>query len=122
MQKIIFLLLISINVFTFKAIGQSRIEMIIEGKSFKNTDTGLSIKYGYISSLNTYGITFTNKNGAKFYFMNCDKNVSSDELSMTLRSCMNPNDGSGVGTIYVFPKRVIIQTSDGRMMGVMGMY
>jgi len=41
---------------------------------------------------------------------------------MTLRSCMNPNDGSGVGTIYVFPKRVIIQTSDGRMMGVMGMY
>jgi len=116
MQKIIFLLLISINVFTFKAIGQSRIEMIIEGKSFKNTDTGLSIKYGYISSLNTYGITFTNKNGAKFYFMNCDKNVSSDELSMTLRSCMNPNDGSGVGTIYVFPKRVIIQTSDGRMI------
>jgi hypothetical protein len=115
-QKIIFLLLTSITVFTFEAVGQSRIEMMIEGKSFKNTDTGLSIKYGYISSLNTYGITITNKNGAKFYFMNCDKNVSSDELSMTLRSCMNPYDGSGVGTIYIFPKKVIVQASDGRMV------
>jgi len=96
--------------------GQTKIEMMIEGRKFKNTETGLVIQYGYISPLNTYGITFTNKNGVKFYFMNCDKNVSSDELSMILRSCMNPDDGSGVGTIYVFQKRFIIQASDGRMV------
>lgn len=116
MKKVIFLLITSIAISAFQAVGQSRIEMMIEGKSFKNSNTGLSIKYGYISALNTYGITFTNKNGAKFYFMNCDKNVSSDELSMTLRSCMNPYDGSGVGTIYIFPKKVVVQASDGRMV------
>lgn len=101
---------------SFSSFGQSRIEMMIEGKKFKNAQTGLVIQYGYISPLNTYGITFTNKNGVKFYFMNCDRNVSSDELSMILRSCMNPDDGSGVGTIYVYPKRIIIQASDGRMV------
>jgi hypothetical protein len=29
---------------------------------------------------------------------------------------MNPYDGSGVGTIYIFPKKVIVQASDGRMV------
>lgn len=116
MQKFILALICSLTISSFNAASQSRIEMMIEGKSFKNSTTGLSIKYGYISPLNTYGITFINKNGVKFYFMNCDKNVSSDELSMTLRSCMNPNDGSGVGTIYIFPRKVIVQASDGRMV------
>ncbi|MFM7645550.1 MAG: hypothetical protein ACKO41_02440 [Sphingomonadales bacterium] len=116
MRNYSLILLFLLIAMSFNGFGQSRIEMMIEGKKFKNEQTGLVIQYGYISPLNTYGVTFTNKNGVKFYFMNCDRNVSSDELSMILRSCMNPNDGSGVGTFYVYPKRIIIQASDGRMV------
>lgn len=107
------LLLLSTSYISF---SQTRIEMLIEGRKFKNSETGLIIQYGYISPLNTYGITFSNKNGVKFYFINCDKNVASDELSMILRSCMNTDDGSGIGTIYAYPKRIIVQASDGRMV------
>ncbi len=42
----------------------------MDGKTFYNSDNGLEIEYGYISSYNTYGIKVKNKNGAKFYFIN----------------------------------------------------
>ena len=42
----------------------------IEGKYFRNLQTGLRIKYGYISLGNTYGLTFTSSYGNEFYFIN----------------------------------------------------
>lgn len=75
----------------------------------------MTIQYGYISSLNTYGITFINKYGNKFYFMNCTKQVSSDESYIILTSCINPDDGSGVGTIYAGRSKIIVKASDGQM-------
>ena len=42
----------------------------MDGKTFFNSDNGLEIEYGYISSYNTYGIKVLNKNGARFYFIN----------------------------------------------------
>jgi hypothetical protein len=109
------LLLITLLTISYTSFGQSKIEMQVEGRKYKNAETGLVIVYGYISTLNTYGITITNKNGVKFHFMNCDKRVASDEMSMILRSCFNPNDGSGVGTIYVYPKKIVTQATDIRM-------
>ena len=44
----------------------------MEGKRFYNSDQGLEIQYGYISSYNTYGIKVKNRNGAQFYFINVD--------------------------------------------------
>lgn len=110
-------LFLLILLLTISHIGfsQTKIEMQVEGKKYKNTKTGLIAQYGYISSLNTYGVTITNKNGVKFYFINCDKYIASDELSMTLKSCFNPDDGSGVGVVYVYPRRIVIQSSDVRL-------
>ena len=96
--------------------GQTAIESFVEGRKYKNEDTGLQIQYGYISPYNTYGITFTNSYYNKFYFINCTKDVSSDQQSMILTSCFNPNDGSGVGTVYVYPRRIVVQASDGRLV------
>ena len=44
----------------------------MDGKSFYNSDNGLTIEYGYISSYNTYGIKVKNKDGGKFYFINVE--------------------------------------------------
>jgi hypothetical protein len=44
----------------------------MDGKKFYNSDNGLEIEYGYISSYNTYGIKVKNKNGAKFYYINVE--------------------------------------------------
>jgi hypothetical protein len=44
----------------------------MDGKSFYNSDNGLTIEYGYISSYNTYGIKVTNNAGDKFYFINVE--------------------------------------------------
>jgi hypothetical protein len=44
----------------------------MEDKRFYNSDQGLEIQYGYISSYNTYGIKVKNRNGAQFYFINVD--------------------------------------------------
>ena len=42
----------------------------MDGKVFYNSNSGLNVEYGYISSYNTYGIKVTNKNDAIFYFIN----------------------------------------------------
>lgn len=113
MKKLLFVLICL--VYSFSSFGQSRIEDYLEGKKFKNSSTGLVIQYGYISSLNTYGITFTNSYGNKFYYMNCSKQVSSDETYMILTNCLNPDSGSGVGTIYAYRTKIIVRASDGQM-------
>lgn len=87
----------------------------IEGKYFRNQETGLRLKYGYISSLNTYGLTFRNSYGNEFYFMNCSDRLSSDEQYMELTNCMSPEDGSGVGRVGVYKDRIIISASDGSL-------
>ena len=43
----------------------------LDGKTFAD-GSGMTISYGYISSINTYGITITNKQGNKFIYFNCD--------------------------------------------------
>ena len=109
------LLFVICFVYSFSSFGQSRIEDYLEGKKFKSSSTGLVIQYGYISSLNTYGITFTNSYGNKFNYMNCSKQVSSDESYMILTNCMNPESGSGVGTVYAYRTKIIVRASDGQM-------
>jgi hypothetical protein len=42
----------------------------MDGKVFYDSNSGLNVEYGYISSYNTYGIKVTNKNDAVFYFIN----------------------------------------------------
>ena len=106
----LFLIICTSNLFS-----QTKIEDYLEGRKFKNAATGLVLQYGYISSLNTNGITYTNGYGDKFYFMNCSKRVSSDETYMVLTECMNPQNGSGLGTIYAYRTKVIVKASDGQL-------
>jgi hypothetical protein len=51
---------------------ETDVMMFMEDKRFYNSDQGLEIQYGYISSYNTYGIKVKNRNGAQFYFINVD--------------------------------------------------
>ena len=44
----------------------------MEGKTFYNSENGLEIEYGYISSYNTYGIKIKNKHEERFYFINVE--------------------------------------------------
>lgn len=50
--------------------NEGQVVSFMEGKEFKNSGNGLVIEYGYISSLNTYGIKVKNKRGDKFHFIN----------------------------------------------------
>ena len=49
---------------------ESNVISYMDGKSFYNSNNGLTIEYVYISSYNTYGIKVKNKEGGKFYFIN----------------------------------------------------
>ena len=51
---------------------ENNVVSYMEGKTFYNSDNGMEIEYGYISSYNTYGIKVRNKNGVKFYFINVE--------------------------------------------------
>lgn len=51
---------------------ESNVVSYMDGKSFYNSDNGLTIEYGYISSYNTYGIIVKNRDGGKFYFINVE--------------------------------------------------
>lgn len=109
------ILFLNLIICTLNLFSQTKIEDYLEGRKFKNAATGLVLQYGYISSLNTNGITYTNGYGDKFYFMNCSKRVSSDETYMVLTECMNPQNGSGLGTIYAYRTKVIVKASDGQL-------
>jgi len=91
------------------------IEEFAEGKYYKNSQTGLKVKYGYISSLNTYGLTFKNSYGNEFFFINCTQKFSSDKQYMQLTNCMSPDDGSGVGQVGVYKDKIIISTNEGSL-------
>ncbi len=52
--------------------NESDVVTFMDGKTFYNSDNGLEIEYGYISSYNTYGIKVKNKDGGKFYFINVE--------------------------------------------------
>ena len=66
----------------------------MDGKTFFNSDTGLEIEYGYISSYNTYGIKVLNKNGSRFYFINV--NITCYGSSADLFG-MSAEDGGNFG-------------------------
>jgi len=114
MKKIVLSIAILFTVLT--AFSQSKIENYLEGKKYQNSQTGLIIQFGYISALNTNGFTFTNSNDAKFYFMNCSVEVSSDETFAVFTDCMNPDNGGGVGKIYAYKTKIIIVAADGKLV------
>ena len=66
----------------------------MDGKTFFNSDNGLEIEYGYISSYNSYGIKVLNKNGARFYFINV--NITCYGSSADLFG-MSAEDGGNFG-------------------------
>jgi hypothetical protein len=76
----------------------------MDGKSFYNSENGLTIKYGYISSYNTYGIIVTNKNAATFYFINVD--ISAYDTFADLYG-MSAEDGSNFG-FRLFKGRLVV--------------
>ena len=57
--SIVFMLYFSLITSTYA----QGIREYVEGKFYKNQQTGRSIKFGYISSLNTSGITFKDSDG-----------------------------------------------------------
>jgi hypothetical protein len=100
-MKKIFLLAFGIIAF-INLFSQTSIENYVEGRKYKDRKTGLIIQYGYISSLNTYGLTFTNTYGRKYYHINCSKRISSDKSFMVLEGCLNLDDGLSMGKFYVY--------------------
>jgi hypothetical protein len=92
------------------------IDEYAEGKYYKNNQTGLRVKYGYISSLNTYGLTFKNSFGNEFFFINCSQRFSGDKQYMQLTNCMSPDDGSGIGQVGVYKDKIIISTNEGSLI------
>lgn len=98
------------------SMAQSQIEMLIEGRKFVNSQTGLVFRYGYISSLNTYGVTISNPNLSGVNYINCSKNVATDESYMILTGCFDPNTGSGgFSRAIVGSRRAILSYSDGQL-------
>ena len=70
LMAFMFLLYNSVNAQSSSFNEEGQVISYMDGKTFYNTENGLEIEYGYISSYNTYGIKVKNKNGAKFYFIN----------------------------------------------------
>jgi hypothetical protein len=94
---------------------QQSVKDFVEGKYFKNQQTGRSIKYGYISSLNTYGLTFKDSEDNLAYFMNCTVRLSRDEQFMELTFCMSPITGGTLGRFGVYKDRIIMYGNDGSL-------
>lgn len=113
MKKVLFFIAF---IFSIGIYSQTDITDYLEGRSFKNEQTGLVVKYGYISQLNTYGITFINSYGDKHYFMNCTVEESSDNRFAIFTDCMNPNSGGGIGKIVAYRNKIVIIASDGEMV------
>ena len=82
-----------------------------DGRYYKNEATGKRIKYGYISSLNTYGITF-DSDGSYSYFINCSEQLTSDEQYLELTFCMNTYNGGTLGKIGVYKEKIILSGTD----------
>lgn len=76
----------------------------MEGKTFYNSDNGLEIEYGYISSFNTYGIKVRNKNGARFYFINVEITPYGSFADLY---GMSPENGANFG-FRLFKSKLIV--------------
>lgn len=113
MKKIPLLVLFFLTFFLSNA---QSVRDFVEEKYFSNQETGRSIKFGYISSLNTYGLTFKDSEGNLAYFMNCTIDISSDNQYMELTSCMSPVTGGTLGKIVVYKDRMIWYGSDGSLL------
>lgn len=99
MKNIIFISLFIATIHQLKSqtISFNEVSDVItfmDGKTFFNSDNGLEIEYGYISSYNTYGIKVLNKNGARFYFINV--NITCYGSSADLFG-MSAEDGANFG-------------------------
>lgn len=70
LMALMVLLFNSVNAQSSSFNEEGQVISYMDGKTFYNSENGLEIEYGYISSYNTYGIKVKNKNGAKFYFIN----------------------------------------------------
>ncbi len=105
------ILLITAILFTFNTTkaqslfsSETDVMQYMEGKIFINDDNGLKISYGFISNLNTYGITVKNKNNAIFYYINC--NIDPLDYSADIYG-MSTQDGGNFG-FRVFKNRLVI--------------
>ena len=83
------------------------VEDFVEGKIYKNSSLGATLKYGYITSLGTYGITLRTSEGSVAYAINCTQQNSSDNQFMKLTFCLNITTGSEFGELSVYKDRMI---------------
>ena len=118
MKKLFYLVLLSMFFiqFNYSQNSNQSIRDFVEEKYFSNQETGRSIKFGYISSLNTYGLTFKDSEGNLAYFMNCTVDISSNNLYMALTYCMSPVTGDSLGKIRVYKDRMILYGTDGSLV------
>jgi len=108
-MKKIFLLAFGIIAF-INLFSQTNIENYIEGRKFKNAESGVVMEYGYIPSLNTKGISYTNQNGKDYVF--CSKKISSDGTYMVLTRCIDQQNESVSGIMYFYRTKVIVKEPD----------
>ncbi len=80
------------------------VRVFMQDKWFSNPDNGLKVTYGYISSLNTYGIKIKNKHNAEFYYINVD--IKTYGMYAILKG-MSPEDGSNF-SFRLFKDRVVV--------------
>jgi hypothetical protein len=114
MKKILVLFFLSLLSFVHNSYSQN-VREFVEGKYFKNQQTGRSIKFGFISSLNTSGLTFKDSEGNIANFVNCRIDMSRDEQYMVLTNCMSNVTGGTLGKIVVYKDRLIWNGSDGSL-------
>lgn len=110
------ILFLFVTQFNYSQNSNQSVRDFVEEKYFSNQETGRSIKFGYISSLNTYGLTFKDSEGNLAYFMNCSVNISSNNQYMTLTYCMSPITGGSLGKIGVYKDRMILYGTDGSLV------
>ena len=102
--------------FNYSQNSNQSVRDFVEEKYFSNQETGRSIKFGYISSLNTYGLTFKDSEGNLAYFMNCTIDISRNNQYMALTYCMSPVTGDSLGKIGVYKDRMIGYGTDGSLV------
>jgi hypothetical protein len=116
MKNLSYLVISLLTQFTFSQNSNQSVRDFVEEKYFSNQETGRSIKFGYISSLNTYGLTFKDSEGNLAYFMNCTIDISKNNQYMALTFCMSPVTGDSLGKIGVYKDRMIWYGTDGSLV------
>jgi hypothetical protein len=93
-----FMLSVTVNAQSKLFGKEDDVRVFMDGKTFYNSDTGLEIEYGAISSYNTYGIKAKNKEGVAAYFINVDITIYGNRANLV---GMNPDNGGKLGfTVY----------------------